>query len=182
MKEDIRFREIEPESFVLGYPTPKEASVDAEIDGEAEAWFNWAFLDFWKSNYCNGVVCERQPSLLIKVLVFRYRSEGCRSGAELVCYRRLERWFWSREWPGGTDAIVFAAGGDFEPGTRNSDVAKEPQGFDCFKQSQRRRGTYHLSIFPHSRFIEHEIDYVSENSGRVAEQTSRRRGGEEEGK
>ena len=52
-KEDVRFREIEPESFVLGYPTPKEASVDAEIDGETETWFDWAFLDFWKSNYCN---------------------------------------------------------------------------------------------------------------------------------
>jgi len=55
-KEDVRFREIEPESFVLGYPTPKEASVDAEIDGEAEVWFDWAFLDFWKSNYCRGAV------------------------------------------------------------------------------------------------------------------------------
>jgi hypothetical protein len=55
MKEDVRFREIEPEAFVLGYPTPKEASVDAEIGEEAEAWFDWAFLDFWKSNYCNVV-------------------------------------------------------------------------------------------------------------------------------
>lgn len=53
VKDDVRFREIEPEDFVLGYPTPKEASVDAEIDGEAEVWFDWAFLDFWKSNYCN---------------------------------------------------------------------------------------------------------------------------------
>jgi len=51
VKEDVRFREIEPEAFVLEYPTPKEASVDAEIEGEAEAWFDWAFLDFWKSNY-----------------------------------------------------------------------------------------------------------------------------------
>ena len=55
-KEGVRFREIEPESFVLGYPTPKEVSVDTEIDGEAETWFNWAFLDFWKSNYCNSAI------------------------------------------------------------------------------------------------------------------------------
>ena len=34
-KEGVRFREIEP--------TPKEVSVDAEIDGEAETWFDWAF-------------------------------------------------------------------------------------------------------------------------------------------
>jgi len=59
VKEDVRFREIEPESFVLEYPTPKEASVDAEIDGEAEAWFDWAFLEFWKSNYCIDVVFQR---------------------------------------------------------------------------------------------------------------------------
>jgi len=50
-KEDTRFREIEPEAFILGYPTPKEESIGTEIDGEAEAWFDWAFLDFWKSNY-----------------------------------------------------------------------------------------------------------------------------------
>jgi hypothetical protein len=54
VKEDVRFRETEPESFVFRYPTPKETNVDAEIDGEAEVWFDWAFLDFWKSNYCMG--------------------------------------------------------------------------------------------------------------------------------
>ena len=62
VKEDVRFREIEPEVFVLDYPTPKEASVDAEIEGEAEVWFDWAFLDFWKSNYCKFGICERQFS------------------------------------------------------------------------------------------------------------------------
>ena len=64
-KEDARFREVEPEAFVLGYPTPKEASIDAEIDGEAEAWFDWAFLDFWKSNYCNATASEGLFSGLI---------------------------------------------------------------------------------------------------------------------
>ena len=63
----MRFKEIEPESFVLEYPTPKEASVDAETEEEAEAWFDWAFLDFWKSNYCNDPVFERKSSLLIKI-------------------------------------------------------------------------------------------------------------------
>jgi hypothetical protein len=89
-KEDVRFREIEPESFVLEYPTPKEASVDAEIDGEAEAWFDWAFLDFWKSNYCSDVVFEHQISRLIKIITSRHCSEGCCSGAKLVCYRQFE--------------------------------------------------------------------------------------------
>lgn len=53
VKEDIRFREVEPETFILRYPMPKEANIDPETDDEAEAWFDWAFLDFWKSNYCN---------------------------------------------------------------------------------------------------------------------------------
>ena len=96
-KEDARFREIEPELFVLGYPTPKEASVHAEVDGEAEAWFDWAFLDFWKSNYCNDLLFEHQLSWLIKILTFRHCSAGCRGGPELDCYRHPQRWFWSRD-------------------------------------------------------------------------------------
>ena len=38
-KEDVRFREIIPESFILGCSTPKEASVDAKINGKVEIWF-----------------------------------------------------------------------------------------------------------------------------------------------
>ena len=55
-KEDPCFRDIEPESFVLGYPTPKEVGVNAEVYGGIEIRFNWAFLDFWKSSYCNGTI------------------------------------------------------------------------------------------------------------------------------
>lgn len=121
----MRFREIEPDSFILEYPTPKEASVDAEIDGEAEAWFDWGFLDFWKSNYCNDVAFKHQFSRLIKIPAFRYCSEGRRSGSKLVCYRHAERWFWSRVRPRDTGAVVFTAGGDFEPGARNPDIAEE---------------------------------------------------------
>ena len=146
-KEDVRFREIEPESFVLGYPTPKEASVDAEIDGEAEAWFDWAFLDFWKSNYCNDVTLDRRFSWLIEVLAFRHCSEGYRCGAKLVYHCDLGCWSWPRDRPGDTDAIDLTAGGDFEPGTRDPDVAEKCQGFDRLKQNQRRRGAFiYLSL------------------------------------
>jgi len=92
-KEDVRFREIEPDSFVFGYPTPKEASVDAEIDGEAETWFDWGFLEFWKSNYCNNLAFEHQFPRLIRILAYRYYSEGRRNGSKLVCQLHLERWF-----------------------------------------------------------------------------------------
>ena len=38
-REDMHFREIIPESFILGCSTPKEAGVDAEINGKVEIWF-----------------------------------------------------------------------------------------------------------------------------------------------
>ena len=43
VKEDVRFREIILESFILGCSTPKEASVNAEINRKVEIWGR----DFW---------------------------------------------------------------------------------------------------------------------------------------
>ena len=54
-KEDVHFRELELESFIPRYRTPEEVSVNAEVDGEAGTWFDWVFLEFWKSNHCNGM-------------------------------------------------------------------------------------------------------------------------------
>ena len=39
MKEDVHFREIIPESFILGYSTQKEASVNGKINRKVEIWF-----------------------------------------------------------------------------------------------------------------------------------------------
>ena len=50
MKDDVCSREIKPESFVLGHPTPKKASINTEIDRDTETSFDWVFLDFQKSN------------------------------------------------------------------------------------------------------------------------------------
>ncbi|KAF8161360.1 p115 like vesicle tethering protein [Crassisporium funariophilum] len=51
-REDERFKAIGPDSIVLPYPTPS-LPLSAKAGGieEAEIWFDWAFVDFWKSNY-----------------------------------------------------------------------------------------------------------------------------------
>ena len=41
----------------MPYPTPafQPASKKGGPD-EVEIWFDWAFVDFWKSNYCKQLV------------------------------------------------------------------------------------------------------------------------------
>ncbi|KAJ7592046.1 p115 like vesicle tethering protein [Mycena floridula] len=54
LREDERFKSVGPESVVLPYPTPSShlhAGVKPDVENEAEIWFDWAFIDFWKSNY-----------------------------------------------------------------------------------------------------------------------------------
>ncbi|KJA28783.1 hypothetical protein HYPSUDRAFT_33135 [Hypholoma sublateritium FD-334 SS-4] len=51
-REDERFKGVGPDAIVLpcpsspGAPPPGKAGAE-----EAEIWFDWAFVDFWKSNY-----------------------------------------------------------------------------------------------------------------------------------
>jgi intracellular protein transport protein USO1 len=53
LREDERFKAISPESIILPYPTPAELNLGLRAEGdEVEVWFDWAFVDFWKSNYC----------------------------------------------------------------------------------------------------------------------------------
>jgi intracellular protein transport protein USO1 len=49
LREDERFKAVSPDSIVL----PAVASTTgAERRDESEVWFDWPFVDFWKSNYC----------------------------------------------------------------------------------------------------------------------------------
>ena len=50
LRDDDRFKAVGPDTFVLPYP--QQGIVNSEGDKEAEVWFDWAFVDFWKSNYC----------------------------------------------------------------------------------------------------------------------------------
>ncbi|KAF8633385.1 hypothetical protein AX17_004556 [Amanita inopinata Kibby_2008] len=53
LREDDRFKAIGPDSAVFSYPGPSQyhAGRKSELNDEAEIWFDWAFVDFWKSNY-----------------------------------------------------------------------------------------------------------------------------------
>ncbi|KAJ3575282.1 hypothetical protein NP233_g1210 [Leucocoprinus birnbaumii] len=53
LREDDRFRAVGPDSVVQASPlTTKPVAPQKTADQEeAEIWFDWAFIDFWKSNY-----------------------------------------------------------------------------------------------------------------------------------
>ncbi|KAL0575564.1 Vesicle-mediated ER to Golgi transport protein [Marasmius crinis-equi] len=46
LREDDRFKAVSPEVCVLPFNTTSKAE-----EREGEIWFDWAFVDFWKSNY-----------------------------------------------------------------------------------------------------------------------------------
>ncbi|EAU91236.2 hypothetical protein CC1G_06871 [Coprinopsis cinerea okayama7 len=53
-REDDRFRSVGPDHIVLSSPHSVGTVAgpgDAVRSDEAEVWFDWAFVDFWKSNY-----------------------------------------------------------------------------------------------------------------------------------
>ncbi|KAJ6593169.1 p115 like vesicle tethering protein [Mycena capillaripes] len=53
LREDDRFKSVGPDVVVLPYPTLQHVqhALKGEADKEGEIWFDWAFVDFWKSNY-----------------------------------------------------------------------------------------------------------------------------------
>ena len=51
LKEDDRLKAVSPDIWVLPSPTPSSLNpaYAPEYENEAEVWFDWAFVDFWKS-------------------------------------------------------------------------------------------------------------------------------------
>lgn len=55
LREDARFRAVQPDSFDQETPETQGAQAemeDAELDEGLELWFDWAFVEFWKNHYC----------------------------------------------------------------------------------------------------------------------------------
>jgi hypothetical protein len=51
IREDERFKAVGPDSMVI-HPTGLQPVVAVSGTAEeAEIWFDWRFVDFWKSNY-----------------------------------------------------------------------------------------------------------------------------------
>lgn len=51
LRDDDRFKAVGPDNFVQPYPV-SHAPGASKAQEEGEIWFDWAFVDFWKSNYC----------------------------------------------------------------------------------------------------------------------------------
>jgi len=52
IRDDDRFKSIGPDSIVLLYSGPVPSTGrKSDVNDKAEVWFDWAFVDFWKSNY-----------------------------------------------------------------------------------------------------------------------------------
>lgn len=61
VREDERFRAIGPEDIILPYRFPSLHAGTSQADDTAvEIWFDWAFVDFWKSNYCKSVLERKE--------------------------------------------------------------------------------------------------------------------------
>lgn len=54
LRESDQFKAVGPDSVVQLYPLSAKAgpTTPKPTEQEAEIWFDWAFVDFWKSNYC----------------------------------------------------------------------------------------------------------------------------------
>ncbi|TFY58535.1 hypothetical protein EVG20_g8107 [Dentipellis fragilis] len=52
VRDDERLKAVAPEFWVLPCPTPQPQGTGyhALYAGETELWFDWAFVEFWKSN------------------------------------------------------------------------------------------------------------------------------------
>ena len=77
LREDERFKAVGPENIVLPYPASSylQPGLKPETDDEGEIWFDWAFIDFWKSNYCQLFLLPKNNLLLI-VQWCRYNTKG----------------------------------------------------------------------------------------------------------
>ncbi|KAG7091311.1 hypothetical protein E1B28_010356 [Marasmius oreades] len=51
LREDERFKAVSPEISVLPFNTTPVSHLQKPEEQEGEIWFDWAFVDFWKSTY-----------------------------------------------------------------------------------------------------------------------------------
>ncbi len=52
LREDVRFKTVQPDQFDVESKNPAEVPQEGEDEDGLELWFDWAFVDFWKNNYC----------------------------------------------------------------------------------------------------------------------------------
>lgn len=86
LRDDDRFKAIGPDNFVLTLPSapvvhhqghqgPPSAAAPKHDVEEGEVWFDWAFVDFWKSNYCECPRTERCLGADVDISYYRHDTE-----------------------------------------------------------------------------------------------------------
>jgi hypothetical protein len=50
VREDARFRAVTPEDIVV--PAPSFGAHSGHAAETFEIWFDWQFVEFWKTHYC----------------------------------------------------------------------------------------------------------------------------------
>jgi hypothetical protein len=76
LREDPRFKAVQPDQFDTepSQSVTQDGVVSSgeEVDEEdgLEIWFDWAFVDFWKNNYCAlaGLACGSEADLLLDTI------------------------------------------------------------------------------------------------------------------
>lgn len=91
LRDDDRFKTIGPDTLVLSAPSAlvhlhqaPTGSLKSESE-QGEMWFDWAFVDFWKSNYCELTLlipCESR--LKVVFLARRHDPEGNHGGSKFA--------------------------------------------------------------------------------------------------
>jgi len=71
-REDERFKAVGPDSIVLPYPGSVPSIKSSLATDECEIWFDWAFVDFWKSNYCKSLFIHQTGTGESDPLLGRY--------------------------------------------------------------------------------------------------------------
>jgi len=59
VREDERFKSVGPDAAVIRSNAGLEAGEDDVDEEDGDMWLDWAFIEFWKSNYCKF---SRPPS------------------------------------------------------------------------------------------------------------------------
>ena len=86
-REDERFKGVGPDAIVLPCPAAPGAPPPSTKAGaeEAEIWFDWAFVDFWKSNYCEHIACERLWRQLKLARQIQFRGPSLQTRRHRLC-------------------------------------------------------------------------------------------------
>lgn len=58
IREDDVFKSVGPDSPAFGHSGATQPTDRSEVAETAEIWFDWSFVDFWKSNYCASRRCR----------------------------------------------------------------------------------------------------------------------------